>query len=326
MIAFVTASPFPSGINKIMSSRLDSTPEQRLRRIARFLWLDDDDVQTALQKSKGNAAEAEQYMRHLSAAIQLKKKASNGATMSKEERIVKAALALASHPEAVDILVTSLSKVQAEPSKERFRKVNVSAPGPFKDKVASRPGGTELLYSVGFTPMHGHLVLQQHDPALLRHALDALAAAKEGDEYRTVKARQLDAQAAAKARAEEEAAAKAKRAAHFAAVPAEPSAETGGASTSTCVITFSLGEGSEGSAWSRVARRRFESDNTLKDVVSFVRSLPEVPLDAAIRIENVTTRPYKHLDPDNQRQRDASLYALDLWPMGHVGVVIEAVA
>jgi len=76
----------------------------------------------------------------------------------------------------------------------------------------------------------------------------------------------------------------------------------------------------------RCAQRRFESDNTLTDLAHYVRSLPEVPVDAQVRIENVTTRPHQRLDPEDQLQRNASLYALDLWPISHVGVVIEAAA
>ena len=68
---------------------------------------------------------------------------------------------LAPHSEAVDILHNSLQKVLKDPTNERFRKVNVEAAGPFKERVASKPGAIELLYNVGYEPMSGHLVLQR---------------------------------------------------------------------------------------------------------------------------------------------------------------------
>jgi len=313
-----------------MATRFDLSPEVRLRRVARFLSvngveLGETDIQAALRKANGNASDAERLLREVAATanVHIRRPPSSArgrsSPLTREERISKACVTLAPHAEAIDILLTSLTKVKNDPTNERFRKVNVKASGPFKEKVASVPGGVELLYSIGFEPMYGHLVLQSLDPSLLEHALACLDSARTTDAYLSTKARKLNAKAAEEARKEREAAAAIKRAEFLAKVPPEP-AENGGSVHSTCVLTFTVGG-------ERVARRKFESDNTLEDVLNYVRSLSSVPVDAQVKLDNVTTAPFRHLDPADKRSSTASLYALDLWPMGTVGItLVEAAA
>jgi hypothetical protein len=74
---------------------------------------------------------------------------------------------------AIDILMASVTKVLAEPHKERYRIVDQSHPA--MRPVAEARGGTEFLWAIGYEPLHGHLVLQSHDPAQLRAGLDVLA-------------------------------------------------------------------------------------------------------------------------------------------------------
>jgi len=314
-----------------MATRLDTSPEMRLRRVARFLSvngveLGETDIQAALRKANGNASDAERLLREVAATANLhirrppSSARGRSSPLTREERISKACSTLAPHAEAIDILLASLTKVKKDPTNERFRKVNVKASGPFKEKVASTPGGVELLYSVGFEPMYGHLVLQSLDLSLLEHALACLASARSTDAYLTTKAKSLSAKAAEEARKEREAAAAIKRAEFLAKVPPEPAADNGGSVHSTCVLTFTV-------SGERVARRKFESDNTLEDVLNYVRSLSSVPVDAVVQLDNVTTAPFRHLDPADKRCATASLYALDLWPMGTVGItLVEAAA
>ena len=68
--------------------------------------------------------------------------------------------------------------------------------------------------------------------------------------------------------------------------------------------------------------RRFESCNTLEDLVNYARSLPGVPLGDSLRLTNVTMAP--HVPLDIGRQLGLSLQDLDMWPTGHVRV--ESVA
>lgn len=231
---------------------------------------------------------------------------------TREERICKCALALATTPDALDILHLSLTKALQQPHVEKYRKVSVEQ-GVFKERVASRnASGVELLHAVGFEPMYGHLVLQKHDPALLRHALVALDGARLTPEYMDRHAQIQFAAAGAQARkqaAEQDAAAAAARRAAFAAkVPREPP-EGGDGRESTAVITVKVGDDSV------ACTRRFNSDDTLDDLCNYVRSLRSAP-SGAMRVENVTTRPARLFDLG--KEGSCSLYALDLWPRGKV--------
>lgn len=293
-----------------MSTATDTSPVQRLRNLAASLRLSerDVDITSMLRDHSNNILAAESAMRRLATQ-------QGGRQITTDARIRRCAGALARTPEALDILHSSLHKVLADPLTERLRKVNMTS-GAFRDRVASKnPAATELLYSVGYEPMHGHLVLQKHDPAKLKLALDELDLAKALSTYREGKAAQLSEQTRRLAVSAEKAESAVRRESFLARVPAEPAAD--GAS-SACVVTVRAG----GAA----STRRFGSDNTLEDLVNFCRSLPAVPDVAAasdLVIENVTTRPARRLDP--ARQGRDSLYSLDLWPRGQVAVrLLEA--
>lgn len=292
-----------------MSTSLDTSPQSRLRHLAANLSLTDADAEIALRQSAGDVQRAE--------VLLARNPRPRASALTPEARIHKAAASLARLPDALNILHASIGKALAEPHNERFRKVNVSR-GVFYERVASRgSAGVELLYAVGYEPMHGHLVLQRHDACLLQAALRALEATRETSAYREAKAA-LDGEAARRqAAAKDEAADRARRAAHLAKVPAEPTAGDG--SASACVITIKVG--ANDTAW----RRRFNSEDTLEDLMHFIRSLEGVPDEPAeLVVTNVTTRPPTKLDA--VAQRNASLYALDLWPVSHVRVVSAAAA
>jgi len=230
------------------------------------------------------------------------------AALSREERLRKCASTLACTPEALDLLHTSLAKVLSQPHNERLRKVNVTT---FKAQVAN-PAGIELLLLAGYEFMHGHAVLQHHDAASIGAAVSALSDARNLSTYIDAKAARETARAHEHALAQDAAAAAARRAAFLAKVPSEPKPGDDRES-SACVITICVG----GDATSRVTRR-FDSDNTLTDLVHFVKSLPRTPEGGALTIKNTTTRPVRVLDPTTQG--GMSLYALDLWPRGQVMV------
>lgn len=117
---------------------------------------------------------------------------------------------LAPYPMAVDVLLHSLKKPLEQPSVEKFRMVNLSNPH-FKKAVGNIPGGTELLYAVGYEPLHGHLVLQKVDQLKLELACKGLEKLQSGKPYMDAKklimaeqARvQAEAQAAEEARRRE---------------------------------------------------------------------------------------------------------------------------
>lgn len=98
-------------------------------------------------------------------------------SMDRQQRMQSAATRLVAcgptGARAIDILVASVTKVLAEPHKERYRIVDPSNSA--MRPVAEARGGTEFLWAIGYEPVHGHLVLQRHDPAQLRAGLDVLA-------------------------------------------------------------------------------------------------------------------------------------------------------
>lgn len=290
-----------------MAARFDASPQQRLNNLAQSLRLRENDVQEALAASRGDVTAAERFLRALA-------RRPIRTPSTREERIKRAAVALARTPDALDILHLSLKRVLDQPDVERLRKVKVSD-GPFKERVASKnKAGVELLYAVGYEPMHGHLVLQSHDPAVLTLALNELSSARQLSPYIEGKVALQSEQARLKAVAQDAADAAAQRAAFLAKVPDEPSGENDG--LSACVISVKLAGRPADEA--RIATRRFHSDNTLLDLLHYVSSLPDVPLGGSVRLENVTTRPARVLDP--AEHGSTSLYALDLWPRGQVQV------
>lgn len=223
---------------------------------------------------------------------------------SREERVQACAARLAGRAEAVDVLVASLSRVLTHPQEEKYRRVNPRNPA-FARTVGAVPGGVEMLMAVGYEPLHGQLVLQTHDAALLWLGKEALQRAKASEAYLGDKEGALVERALAASAAEYGAELAARRAACAARVPPEP-AEGAAGSAALCVHTPA-----GAAVW-----RRFEAGSTLEDVANFARSLDGVPLDGRLRLTNVTIAPHVRLDLDTQIGLD--LQALDMWPTGHV--------
>ena len=221
-----------------------------------------------------------------------------------EERVQRCAQALAGHAQAVDILITSLNRALEHPNDEKYRRVNPSNPA-FAATVGATPGGVDMLYAVGFEPVHGHLVLQKRDPALLWLGKSALETVRTSGQYQASKeAVQVEAALglSEKSYSEEDH----KRRAQWAAkVPAEPAEGEAGNSLICCHV-------GGGHVW-----RRFESCSTLEDVANFVRSLPGTPL-SGLKLSNVTMSPEVPLDLE--MQKGLTLQRLDMWPTGHVRV------
>jgi len=212
---------------------------------------------------------------------------------------------------AVDVLFASLSKARdGGPHSEKYRKVSV-ANAVFKESVLGVPGGTELLYAVGYEPMFGHLVLQRWSEPLLTHALEALSRLRENSAYLSSAAMVQSTANAEAAAATKAAALQKRRAEHAARVPKEP--EQGDETSSCVIINIKLAD-------EKIASRKFDSEATLRDLLHFVRSLERVPdPEAALRLENITMAPAIQLNAADA-DLDRSLYSLDLWPVSHVRV------
>jgi len=209
---------------------------------------------------------------------------------------------------AVDTLLVSLERALANPDDERCRKVALSN-ATFQSRVGSVPGGIEFLQAVGYEPMHGYLVLQRRDAALLWVGKTALQEAQRSLAYRHSK-EAVQLRAALKLSASEYAAEDARRRATFLArVPEEPpEGEAGNA-----LLCVHVGESRH---W-----RRFESSSTLEDVLNFARSLPGTPLGSPITLSNITLRPAVRFDVKSQL--GLTLQRLELWPTGHLQVEVE---
>lgn len=300
-----------------MATRLDASPQARLRHLASQRGCDEFAFQEALDifKKHGNVAAAEAFL------LSSSRRSVPTVALTTEQRIERCARQMSAAPDVLDIIASSLKKVLEQPTAERFRKINVSA-GPFKERVSSRSmAAVEMLYAVGYEPMHGFLVLQKHDPHLLKHALAALdTIQRHSPEYIEGKEVQANERAHALSLVEDSKTAAARRAAYLAKVPAEPTADEDGRASSACVITVKLAGVDPYKA--RIGTRRFDSDNTLLDLFNYVRSLEQTPNAERITIENVTTRPARLLDPNTDGSK--SLYALDLWPRAQVQVRVSA--
>lgn len=209
---------------------------------------------------------------------------------------------IAGHAEAVDILITSLARALEHPNDEKYRKVNPSNPT-FARTVGATPGGIELLWAVGYENVHGHLVLQKRDAALLWLGKSALEAVRSSSSYQASKeAAHLD-QALNLSGQEYEQEDARRRAEWLKRVPEEPAEGAAG----NALICVHVGD--------KQVWRRFESCNTLEDLACFVRSLPGVPV-RGLTLTNVTMSPPAPLSLDSQQ--GLTLQRLDLWPTGHV--------
>jgi len=231
------------------------------------------------------------------------------APSSSADRIDRCLTKLAPFPLAVDILRSSIGKALANPNVEKYKMVNVKNPT-FQKHVGNIPGGTELLYAVGYEPLHGHLVLQKTNSTLLQRALSGLEHVQTSKAYTEAKKLAVAEQSRLQAVAQAAEDARRRRAAFLALVPPEPSTRNGPA-TSCAVVTVQSPSGT------KVASRKFDSElHTLRDLLNFVKSLDSTPVEGNIRLENVTTAPFGMLDIESSLDR--SLYSLDLWPVGQI--------
>ncbi|EOD09503.1 hypothetical protein EMIHUDRAFT_432887 [Emiliania huxleyi CCMP1516] len=222
-----------------------------------------------------------------------------------EQRVQACASRLAGSARCVDALIASLERAIANPEDERCRKVSLTNKA-FRERVGSVPGGVDFLYAVGFEPMHGHLVLQRRDTALLWVGKAALQAAQESLAYRGSKEALQLREALQLSSSEYAAEEAARRQAWLQKVPDEPPEGQAG----SALICVHVGEAQH---W-----RRFDSSEVLEDVVNFARSLPGVPLGRPIGLSNVTLRPAVRLDLATEC--GLTLQRLDLWPTGHLRV------
>ena len=240
----------------------------------------------------------------------------SGGLNAAEAKVRSAADRLAGQAQCVDILINNLQRALAHPHDEKYRTVNPKNPA-FASTVGATPGGVEFLLAVGYEPLHGRLVLQQRDDALLwlgKAELERVRATSSA--YLSSKERTQISTALDLSRKEHENDASARRAQFARRVPDEPA--EGAAGNALICVHFESGTGLEkGLEKTATVWRRFESCCTLEDLFNFARSLPGCP-EGDISLTNVTMMPHKPLSASTQM--GLTLQALDLWPTGHVKV------
>jgi len=222
-------------------------------------------------------------------------------TMAPAERINSAARRLSSSSTSVDVLLTSLEKVVASPHVEKYRKVSLA--NPVMRELA--PGAMELLHATGWESHFGYLLLNCFDKALLETGVSALRAVRSQPAYIRDKERTQREAAAAHSTAKEEASAARLRSEFARRVPEEPAEDSAGVAK----VCIHMADGS--TVW-----RRFETWDTLNDLLNFVRSLPGTSPNTLL--ENITMKPAQVLSEKHLKQ---TIQGLDLWPAGHVRVV-----
>lgn len=230
-------------------------------------------------------------------------------TPSREELIVRSVEKLALMPDSLDILITSVGKVLTNPSDPRYRRVPLGNAN-FKRHVVNAPGGLELLEAVGYERDGDALVLRSRDELVLALALSALEGARGSSVYLEARSEALLLRALDESRLDWDEAESSRRALAAARVPVEPA---DGAAGNT-LLCFHLGAKRDRS---RCVWRRFESWNTLADVVAFVEATTPFQVGRTAELFDVTlSSPAKLVDADAGR----TLQGLGLWPSGHVRV------
>jgi len=216
---------------------------------------------------------------------------------------------LATMPDSVDILITSIGRVLAHPHEAKYKRVPLSN-SKFKTHVADAPGGLELLRAVGYEREDNALVLQRHDEALLTMGLSALEAARRSTSYLDAKSEQMLVKALQESKSEWTEAERSRRDAAARRVPNEPPEGAAG----NTLLCIHLGDSNDKN---RCMWRRFESCNTLEEVVAYVESQTPFQIGTNAELIDVTLATPKPLGRDNYGR---TLQVLDLWPSGHIRV------
>jgi len=215
---------------------------------------------------------------------------------------------LSNHPNSVDILITSLRKVSLSP--HDVSRVPVHNKN-FQKNVLGVPGGVELLQACGYVDQGQYLVLKKVDVGRIQEAKRALEHARDHSiSYQTAKESQdLDlAIAQSKEAYKQKNAERKEELAEL--VPEEPPE---GAAGNVKLCFHFKDKGEERKIW-----RRFESHDTLKDLINYVGSLKEFS-SQRWQLVNVTMSPREVLSPS---RNGTTLQNLDLWPVGHVLVEV----
>ena len=245
---------------------------------------------------------------------------------SVEERILRTADRMKSHPAAVDTLTRALQLLQNNPDNPKYRRIDTASPG-FQRSVAPAPGALDFLKTMGFAPEYSNnsnsnvLILHRplYDPALVYLGLSALQQTQLTTEYVNAK-QQLDFQKelqqllqptpSQQGTEEQRQQEQLKRAQLRKQLPNEP--------PSGALLQISLG------LQHTTIRRRFDADDTVADLLNWLGATQGTAiLDKVLTQEwclvDVNRNPVAVLrvDPPDQAKRRTLQY-VGCWPSGRL--------
>jgi len=189
---------------------------------------------------------------------------------TKEERVLRCAVRLRSHPPAIDTLHRALSALRSNPDNSKYRRLDTQSEGYIRT-LEGVPGAEDFILTMNFRriadrdrPRGRYLVLDrvEVDDALLYLGVSAMEEAKKSNDYQIEKRKIQFLRDMESARAivgdegekEEE---EVRRTACLSRLPAEPSAGT--------LIRVTLAPGPAGTI-----SRMFDSDDILGDVLNWI--------------------------------------------------------
>lgn len=229
---------------------------------------------------------------------------------SKEEQVLRCADRLKSYPLAVDTLYRALTSIQKDPSNERFRKIDKTTPG-YKRSLDGVPGAEDLLLAMNFHSRGAYsLVLERQwvDQALLYLGISALEGAKQSNEYIEGKAKITFAKQVKEIlqqsdSSQDEAL---RRAEFMQKCPSEP---MGGSGALMQVVIAD-----------ETIRRKFDGDDTLRDVLNWIgghgSAIPDKILNREWCLVDLNRYPIAPMDVE--LNLDKTLQYIGCWPSGRL--------
>ena len=234
-----------------------------------------------------------------------------------EEQLLRCADRLKSSPAAVDTLYRAVTTIQQHPTEAKYRTIDTTLPS-FQRTLGKAPGAMDFLKALQFYPSvrNAHVLqLDQVDPARLYLGVSALEQTKQTPEYINIKARNALTKELAilRAQVDTDTQEAIRRADHLSQCPSEPAEGRG--------------------AWMQIAladhetiRRRFDHDDTLKDVLHWLGShASAIPDKLTVTREwmlvDVNRYPVTPIDCATASKQQYTLQYLGCFPSGRLELV-----
>ena len=245
---------------------------------------------------------------------------------SKEEQILRSCDRFKSYPTTVDTLIRTLTTISNHPHERKYRHINKTNKG-YQRSLANVPGAEQLLVALGFTPYSNNntLYLPRVDQELVLFALNVLEQTRATREYQHAKRQQVfSKEVAAQLRAMPTATTEEQTKRHqlLSKLPKEPSSRTHGS-----VIMIQLNDNISTDTSSTMITRRFDSDDTLDDVLNWIGgTVGSVFVDKLSNSQEWSLvdvnryGPKVPIDCFNEYNRQKTLQHLGFWPSGRLAL------